>query len=147
METPEYKAREAAKKAEEQRQAALRAKEEKQRQEEEARQKAEQEKNAALSAAEEAERKAEEERQAAERARLAAIAAEEAAEAEHQSQIRTRKASMKKLKEIALQEKKIADRGQTLADQPPEVQEKVGKKATLEAQVAELNSKLGPLED
>ena len=82
----------------------------------------------------------------AERERKAVLAAAEAAEAELQAQIRLRKQSVKKLKEIQVQEEKMAKKGQTFKDMLPEVQDKLSKKAELEAQVAELDAKLGNVE-
>lgn len=150
MQTPEYKAAEAARKAAEEKEAARIAEEEARRAEEEAA-------AAALSAEQAAAKKAAEEAAAAEAARLAAIeeaererlakiAAEEAAKAEREAQIRLRKQSIKKLKEIQVQEEKMAKKGQTYKDMLPEVQDKLSKKAELEAQVAELNAKLGDIE-
>lgn len=146
METPEYKAREAARLAAEATRKAEEEEEARRRAEEEAKRKAQEEEAARKRAAEEAKRKAEEEAAAAEAARLAAIAAAEAAEAEKQTELKLRKTSIKKLKEIQVLEKKMADRGQTLAEQLPEVQEKLGKKSELEALVEELNRKYGPIE-
>jgi len=148
--TPEFKAKQAARIAEEEKEAARVA-------EEEARLARESAAAALLSAEEAAAKKAADEAaaaeaarlaaiEAAERERLAAIAAAEAAEAELQAQIRLRKVSIKKLKEIKLQEEKMAKNGQTFKDMNPDVQDKLSKKAELEAQVAELNEKLGEVD-
>ena len=83
---------------------------------------------------------------AAEEERLAAIKAAEQAEAEYQADQRTRKTGIKKLKEIGVLEEKMRKQGQKFDDLLPEVKEKLSKKAELEAQVEELNIKLGPID-
>merc|ERR1711957_205218 len=79
----------------------------------------------------------------AERERLEVIAAAERAEVERQANIRLRKQSIKKLKEIQLQEEKMAAKGQTIQDVLPEVQDKLSKKGELEAKIVELHELLG----
>lgn len=146
LETPEYKAQVAAQRAAEAQRRADEEEAARWRAEEEAKRAAEDEEAKRKRAVEEAKRKVEEEAAAVEAARLAAIAAVEAAEVEKQTQLKARKTSIKKLKEIQVLEKKIADRGETLATQLAEVQEKLGKKGELEALVEEVTQKYGPIE-
>lgn len=146
--TPEWKAANAALVAEEARRAEEEARrlaeEERIRVEEETRRLAEEKAAAARTAEEAAAHRAAEEARRLEEERLAAIRAVEEAAAEKERQIRLRKSSTKKLKEIALLEEKMASRGESLSNALPEVQEKLSKKAELEATIAELDGILGP---
>jgi len=157
MQTPEWKAAQAAKLVEEETNVALRANEAAQSAKEQAARDAEEKVAAVARAAEEAARMAVDEaaateirriaaETAAEEERLATIKAAEDAEAEYQGEQRTRKTGIKKLKEIKVLEEKMLKQGQKFEDMLPEVQEKLSKKTELEAQVEELNTKLGPID-
>lgn len=76
---------------------------------------------------------------AAAAAEAAAAEAAAAAEQERQATDKKLKQCMKKLKEIDALEAKMEAKGQTFDDLLPEVQEKVSKRAELEAAVAELS--------
>lgn len=146
MQTPEWKAAQA-----------LKANEDAQRAEDQAARDAAEKVAAALRASEEAASLANDEvaaaeirriaaEKAAEEQRLATIKAAEEAEAEYQGEQRARKTGIKKLKEINVLEEKMLKQRQKFGDMLPEVQEKLSKKKELEAQIEELNKKLGPID-